>query len=72
MKEKGIDHKTGKSIIKIDPSYFRPAEVDILIGDYSKAKKIMGWKPKVKFNELVKIMVKADLDSESLKKGSFN
>src|SRR3989344_1735340 len=64
LKEKGIDKKTGKTVIEIDPRYFRPAEVDILQGDYSKAKKKLGWKPKVKFKELVKIMAKADYDNE--------
>jgi GDPmannose 4,6-dehydratase len=46
--------------VKIDPRYYRPAEVDLLIGDASKAKKILGWQPKTTFTELVKIMVKAD------------
>lgn len=59
--EKGIDKKTGKEIIEIDPRYFRPAEVDALKGDYSKAKEKLGWEPKVKFNELVKIMIESDL-----------
>jgi len=62
LKEKGIDLNTGKTIIEIDPIYFRPAEVNILIGDYSKAKKKLGWKPKVKFKELVKIMTLSDLE----------
>jgi len=61
LDEKGIDKKTGKIIIEIDPKYFRPAEVDILIGDYSKAKNILGWEPKVKFKELVEIIMKFDL-----------
>jgi len=61
VKEIGVDHKTGKTIIKIDPHYFRPAEVDLLIGDASKANKNLGWKPKTKFKQLVEIMVKADL-----------
>ena len=61
LEEKGIDAKTGKAIIEIDPKYFRPAEVDVLLGDYSKAKKILGWEPKVKFQELVKIMMDYDL-----------
>lgn len=47
--------------VEIDPRYFRPAEVDLLIGDFSKAKKKLGWEPKTKFAELVKIMVEADL-----------
>ena len=64
INEKGIDKKTNRTIIEIDSKYFRPAEVDILLGDYSKAKKQLGWKPKVKFDELVKIRAKADYDSE--------
>lgn len=72
VKEEGVDKKTGNVIIKIDPRYFRPAEVDLLIGDPAKAKKIMGWEPKVKFKELVEIMVDADLQTESAKKGSVS
>lgn len=69
VNEVGVDRKTGKTIIKIDPNYFRPAEVDLLIGDATKAKKIMGWEPKVKFKELVEIMVAADLEIEQYKRG---
>jgi GDPmannose 4,6-dehydratase len=47
--------------VAIDPRYFRPVEVDILQGDYSKARERLGWKPKVTFNELVKLMVDADM-----------
>ncbi|MFH1627079.1 MAG: GDP-mannose 4,6-dehydratase [bacterium] len=65
--EKGIDKKTGKVIIEIDPKYFRPAEVDLLIGDNSKAKKELGWKPKTSFKELVKIMIESDLEKEIIK-----
>ncbi len=64
VKEKGVDKKTGKVLIEIDAHYFRPAEVDILLGDYSKAKKELGWKPKVLFKELVEIMAKADFEAE--------
>lgn len=60
--EKGMDRKTGKILIEVDPKYFRPAEVDVLVGDASKAKKILGWEPRVKFDELVEIMAKADID----------
>jgi len=67
LKKKGIDKETGKTIIEIDPKYFRPAEVDELRGDYSKAKKILGWKPKIKFKELVRLMVESDLKKESKK-----
>ncbi len=61
-KETGLDSKTGKTVIEVDKNYFRPTEVDLLIGDPSKAEKILGWKPKVTFDELVKIMVKADCE----------
>lgn len=64
VEEKGTDKKTGKVIIEIDPQYFRPAEVDILLGDYSKAKKALGWEPTTKFKELVKLMAEADLKNE--------
>lgn len=59
--EKGLDKKTGKVFVEIDPIYFRPTEVDILLGDNTKAKEKLGWKPKVTFKELVKIMMKYDL-----------
>ncbi|MEK7658094.1 MAG: GDP-mannose 4,6-dehydratase [Patescibacteria group bacterium] len=64
LEEKGINRKSGKMIIGIDQMYFRPTEVDFLIGDYSKAKEKLGWEPKVKFKELVKIMVEAELSGE--------
>src|SRR5204862_587455 len=51
-----------KQFVKHDPRYERPAEVDLLLGDASKAKKILGWEPKVRFHELVGIMVDADID----------
>lgn len=63
--EKGILKSTGKEVIAIDPRYFRPTEVEILIGNPAKAKKILGWEPKTKFEELVKIMVKADFEKIS-------
>jgi GDPmannose 4,6-dehydratase len=69
VKEEGIDDNTGKVIIKIDPEYFRPAEVDLLIGDSAKAKKKIGWEPKTKFKKLVEIMVDADLEKETYKQG---
>lgn len=67
LNEKGINKKTNKIIIEIDPRYFRPSEVPILLGDYSKAKQKLGWEPKVKFDELVKIMAKSDYDIEANK-----
>jgi len=48
--------------VKTDPSFLRPAEVDLLVGDSTKAKKVLGWKPKVSFNKLIDLMVKADYD----------
>ena len=72
LNEKGIDKKTGKTIIEIDEKYFRPAEVDILQGDYSKAKKELGWKPTTKFKELVKLMTEADLEKEEQKESKVH
>jgi GDPmannose 4,6-dehydratase len=51
-----------KKYVGKDPRYYRPAEVDLLVGDAAKAKKILGWQPKVKFKELVRLMVDADLE----------
>jgi GDPmannose 4,6-dehydratase len=59
VNEKAVT-KEGKVIIEIDERYYRPAEVDILLGDYTKAKEKLGWEPKVKFEELVKIMMNND------------
>jgi GDPmannose 4,6-dehydratase len=60
VKEVGILKSTGKEVVAIDPRYFRPTEVELLIGDYSKAKEKLGWEPKTTFKELVRIMVEAD------------
>jgi GDPmannose 4,6-dehydratase len=59
--EVGKDSESGKIIVKIDPRYFRPTEVDFLLGDPSKAKDKLGWEPKVNFDTLVKMMVREDL-----------
>jgi len=61
IEEKGVDKKSGKVLIEIDPRYFRPTETEILLGDASKVKNKLGWEPKVRFEELVKIMIDADL-----------
>lgn len=61
LSEKGIDTKTGKIVIEIDQKYFRPTEVDLLLGDPTKAKKILGWEAKTKFKKLIKIMVNDEL-----------
>ena len=70
--EVGIDSTTGKVVMRIDKRYFRPTEVEQLLGDPSKAKRQLGWEPQVKFEELVKIMTEADLillDNPGYKKG---
>jgi GDPmannose 4,6-dehydratase len=61
--ETGIDVSTGKTVIRIDPKYYRPTEVDLLIGNPSKAKRKLCWKPAVSFEQLVEIMVQSDWDS---------
>jgi len=63
VNEKGIDKETGKVLVEVDPKYFRPTEVDLLIGDPSKAKEELGWEPEVKFKELVQLMVQSDLEA---------
>jgi len=60
--EKGIDKASGKVLVQVDPRYFRPTEVDILLGDPSKAKRELGWEAKVGLKELVAMMVAADLE----------
>jgi len=60
--EKGIDTNSGKIVIEIDPRYFRPAEVDLLLGDSSKARTLMGWQPQTDFDGLVNMMVDSDLE----------
>ncbi len=66
--ERGIDARSGNTLIEIDPRYFRPAEVDLLLGDATKARETFGWKPKVSFNELVKMMVDADSEEAERQK----
>lgn len=61
VNEKGIDKKTGKVLIEVDPRYFRPAEVDLLLGDSTKARTELGWKPTYNLEMLVKEMVAEDL-----------
>jgi len=62
LDERGIDKKTGKTVIEINPIYFRPSEVDVLLGDSSKARDVLGWKPKTTFKEIVKLMAEEDFD----------
>ena len=62
VNEKGYDKKTGNPLVFVNPKYFRPTDVNILVGDATKAKKTLDWQPKVKFNELVKLMVQYDFN----------
>ena len=63
IEERGIDQATGRVLVEVDPQYFRPAEVETLLGDPSKAKALLGWNPqKTSFDELVRLMVTHDMD----------
>jgi GDPmannose 4,6-dehydratase len=59
--EKGVCGKTGRILVQVDPRYFRPTEVDTLLGDAAKARKALGWKPRIGFRELVREMIAGDL-----------
>ena len=61
LEELGIDTNTGKTIIRIDPRFFRPTEIDLLLGDSSKAKTVLKWQPRTTFETLAKMMVDADM-----------
>jgi GDPmannose 4,6-dehydratase len=65
LEERGIDEETGRTLVEVDARYFRPAEVELLQGDASKAARLLGWKPQVKFAELARIMVEADIKAVS-------
>jgi GDPmannose 4,6-dehydratase len=60
LEEHAVDQATGRTVVRVDPRYFRPAEVDTLLGDASKARRQLGWTPKVTFAELVREMVESD------------
>ncbi|HQN09825.1 MAG TPA: GDP-mannose 4,6-dehydratase, partial [Thermoanaerobaculia bacterium] len=62
VNETGRCTKTGKTLVRVDPKYFRPAEVELLLGDPAKAKKVLGWQPTVTFEGLVEMMTRADLE----------
>jgi GDPmannose 4,6-dehydratase len=61
LDEKGIDKNTGKTLVVVDKKYFRPTEVDLLLGDPTKAKKILNWEPRITFKKLVNEMVESEL-----------
>ena len=58
--EKGIDGRTGRVLVSVDPEYYRPTEVELLIGNPGKAKEMLGWEPSIRFEELVRLMARAD------------
>lgn len=65
VNEVGIDEKTEKVLVRIDPKYFRPSEVEQLLGDATKARKELGWTPKIQFHTLVERMVAQDCGGEA-------
>jgi GDPmannose 4,6-dehydratase len=75
LDEVGVDRKTGREIIVVDPRYFRPTEVETLLGDPSKAKRVLGWQARTSFADLVKEMVAADREgvqrSQAIKEAGF-
>jgi GDPmannose 4,6-dehydratase len=62
LDEKGIDAASGRVLVEVDPRYFRPSEVELLLGDASKARRELGWTPRTSFPELVELMMAADLE----------
>ena len=68
VEEKGYDAHSGKLLVEVDPRYFRPAEVELLVGDATKAKNELGWTPKVDIDELVEIMMKHDMKEAEKRK----
>ncbi len=68
--EVGKDRETGKVLVKVNPDFYRPAEVDILIGDSSKAREKLGWRTEVSFSELIEIMLKRDIERQKFYNGT--
>ena len=62
INEIGIDTETGKTLVKVNPKFYRPAEVDLLIGNPEKAKKSLGWEAKTSLEDLCKMMVASDIE----------
>jgi GDPmannose 4,6-dehydratase len=70
--EKGMDSRTGQALVEVDPSYFRPTEVDLLLGDATKAHQKLGWRHRTSFQELVREMMEADLTEVGREKARHN
>ena len=64
INERGIDKNTGKTLVKVGKKYFRPTEVDTLLGNSKKANKILKWKPRITFNQMVKEMIESDYNEQ--------
>jgi GDPmannose 4,6-dehydratase len=64
LEEQGIDTVSGRTVVRVDPGYFRPAEVETLLGDSTKARQMLGWKPLHTFGDLVKDMCIHELESQ--------
>lgn len=69
--EVGVDSSSGKTLVKVNPKFYRPAEVDLLIGDPAKAERELGWKPTVQLEQLCSMMVRADVDRVAHNRGVF-
>ena len=67
LQEKGFNIKNNKILVEVDKRYFRPTEVDYLLGDASKANKLLKWKPKISFESLVSEMIKSDINNSEKK-----
>ncbi len=61
IEERGRDGKSGKTLVEVSPEFMRPADVDVLVGDYSKAEERLGWRPRTEFEDIVRIMVDSDM-----------
>lgn len=67
LNEIGVDKDTGRVLVRVSSEFFRPAEVDLLLGDSTKARSKLGWKPRVSFEELVAMMVRSDAEAAGIK-----
>jgi len=65
--EKGIEEKSGRVLVELDPRYLRPTEVDLLLGDASKARRVLGWQPRTSFREMIEAMVDAELQAAGVR-----
>ena len=72
LNEVGIDKESGKVLISIDKAYYRPSEVDVLLGDATKAKQKLSWEPKVKFKDLISLMMKEEFEHRGLSIGDYS